>query len=214
MLPSKARAQRGFTLTEIAIVVVIGGILLAAGLMVGRGQISRSQAQDVIQIVGDLQVAAANFKQRYSYLPGDWIYAANQLPGVGASPGGGDGRVTGTMTAGGLAQAGSEVQEAPLHLYAAGLIGKISTTTNAQQRIKSQFGGVHMAAATAANTSAAYLVANPTVRNVIVLFDLPCEVVLELDRALDDGLPGSGKVMTVTGNCFAGTTAARTFAPL
>jgi prepilin-type N-terminal cleavage/methylation domain-containing protein len=214
MLPSKARAQRGFTLTEMAIVVVIGGVLLAAGLMVGRGQISRSQAQDVIQIVGDLQLAAANFKQRYSYLPGDWIYAANQLPTVLASPGGGNGLITGTMTVGGLAQAGSEVQEAPLHLYAAGMIGKISTTTNPQQRIKSQFGGVHMAAATPANTSAAYLLANPAVRNVIVLFDLPCEVVLELDRALDDGLPGLGKVMTVLGTCAADTRAARTFVAL
>lgn len=206
------RTQRGFTLTEMAIVVVLGGILLAAGLMAGRGQISRAQAQDVIQIVGDLQVGAASFKQRYGYLPGDWIYVANQLPNVAASPGAGNGLITGTMTAAGLALAGSEVQEAPLHLYAAGLMGKMGT--NVQQRIQSQFGGVHMAAATAANTSAAYVAANPAVRNVVVLFDLPCEVVLEVDRSLDDGASGAGKVMTVLGTCNGGTTAARTFVPL
>ena len=211
-MPTKPRAQHGFTLTEMAIVVVIGGLLLAAGLMAGRGQISRSQAQDVIQIVGDLQVAAANFKKQYSYLPGDWIFAPSQLPNVAASPGGGDGLITGTMTAAGLALAGSEIQEAPLHLYAAGLIGKIGTS--AVRRIQSQFGGVHMAAATAANTSAAYVAANPAVRNVIVLFDLPCEVVLELDRSLDDGAPGAGKVMTLLGTCAGGTSAARTFVPL
>jgi prepilin-type N-terminal cleavage/methylation domain-containing protein len=212
MMRTPIQAQRGFTLTEMAIVVVLGGILLAAGLMAGRGQISRAQAQDVIQIVGDLQVGAAGFKQRYGYLPGDWIFVANQLPTVAAGPGNGDGLINGTMTAAGLAQAGSEVQEAPLQLYAAGLMGKMGTTV--QRRIQSQFGGVHMAAATAANTSAAYIAANPAVRNVVVLFDLPCEVVLEVDRSLDDGAPGAGRVRTVLGTCNGGTTAARTFVPL
>lgn len=212
MIQSRRQAQRGFTLTEMAIVVVLGGILLAAGLMAGRGLISRSQAQDVIQIVGDLQSGALNFKQRYGYLPGDWIYVANQLPGVAASPGGGDGLITGTMTAAGLALAGSEIQEAPLHLYAAGLLGKMGTTT--QQRIQSQFGGVHMAAATAANTSAAYVAANPSVRNVIVLFNLPCEVVLDVDRALDDGDSTTGKVRTSAACTATLGTAPRTFVPL
>ena len=206
------RAQRGFTLTEMAIVVVLGGILLAAGLMAGRGQISRAQAQDVIQIVGDLQVASTTFKQRYGYLPGDWIYVANQLPNVLASPGNGDGVIAGTMTAAGLALAGSEVQEASLHLFAAGLIGKLGP--NAQQRLQTQFGPVHIATANAANTSLAYVTANPAVRNVVVLFNLPCEVVLDLDRALDDGDSTTGKVQTFAACTAALGTATRTFVPL
>lgn len=208
-----AKFQRGFTLTEMAIVVVLGGILLAAGLMAGRGQISRAQAQDVIQIVGDLQTASANFKQRYSYLPGDWVFAANVLPNVLVG-GNGDGLITGTMTAAGLAATGSEVQDAPLQLYAAGMIGKMGT--NAQMRMQSQFGAVHMAAATAANTSAAYVAANPSIKNVIVFFNLPCEVVIEVDRALDDGRDLSGKVWTNSAapGCPAGGSAVRTFVPL
>lgn len=203
------RYQRGFTLTEMAIVVVLGGILLAAGLMAGRGQISRAQAQDVIQVVGDLQVAAASFKQRYGYLPGDWIFVANQLPGVTAG-GNGDGLIAGTIT-GGLAQANSEVQDAPLHLYAAGLIGKVGT--NVLQRVQTQFGSVHMAVANNANTTAGYVAANLAVRNAIVLFNLPCEVVLDLDRAMDDGDTATGKVQ-VSPACVAGGTATRTFVPL
>lgn len=187
------RKQYGFTLAEMAIVVVLGGILLAAGLMAGRGQISRAQTQDVLQIVGDLQTASVSFKQRYGYLPGDWIYAANQLPNVLASPGNGDGLIDGTMTAAGLALAGSEVEAAPLHLFRAGLIGKIGTNT--QMRMQSQFGAVHIAIANNANTSAAYTGANPTVRNVIVFFNLPCEVVIEVDRALDDGVDNAGRAM-------------------
>ncbi len=194
-----------------AIVVVLGGILLGAGLMAGRGQISRAQAQDVIQIVGDLQTGSASFKQRYGYLPGDWIYAANQIPNVGASPGNGNGLIAGGITAAGLATAGTEVADAPNHLYQAGLLGRLGT--NAQQRIQSQFGPVHMVQATVATTNAAYPGAFPAVKNVIVFYNLPCEVVLDVDRALDDGVSNSGKAQTSV-LCTAGATAARFFVPL
>lgn len=190
-MKTKHSKQSGFTLVEMAIVIVLGGILLAAGLLAGRGAISRSQAQDVLQIVGDLQSAAASFKQRYGYLPGDWRYVANQLPNVAASVGNGDGLITGTMTAAGQATAATEIEAAPLHLYAAGLIGKMGAT--ATLRMQSQFGGVHMAAVTAANTSAAYIAANPAIRNVIVFFNLPCEVIIEVERTLDDGNDQTGR---------------------
>lgn len=202
--------QRGFTLVEMAIVVVLGGILLAAGVLAGRGMISRAQTQDVLQIVGDLQGAAIGFKQRYGYLPGDWVFTANQLPNVVAG-GNGDGLITGTMTAAGLATAGTEIQDAPLHLYAAGLIGKMGT--NAQLRIQSQFGGVHMAVATTANTSAGYIAANPSIRNVIVFFNLPCDVILEVDRALDDGNDQTGRAWG-SAACTAGGSTPRYFVPL
>lgn len=211
------KKQHGFTLAEMAIVVVLGGILLAAGLMAGRGQISRAQAQDVVQIAGDLQTASVSFKQRYGYLPGDWVYAANTLPNITAGGTGGtqgNGLITGTLAAGtGIATAASEIGQAPVQLYQAGLIGKLGATTT--MRTQSQFGPVHMAGA-AANATAAYVAANPGILNVIIFFNLPCEVVLDVDRALDDGLDLSGKVMTdaAAPGCPAGGTAVRTFVPL
>lgn len=206
--------QRGFTLTEMAIVVVLGGILLAAGLMAGRGQISRAQAQDVVQIVGDLQTASVSFKQRYGYLPGDWIYAASQIPTVTASVGNGDGLLAGAIGATGLATAGTEVSDAPNHLYQAGLLGRIGT--NAAQRIQSQFGPVHIAQTATGITNATYPAGNAAVRNVIVFYNLPCEVVLDVDRALDDGDPATGKAQTnfAPAVCPAGGTATRYFVPL
>lgn len=214
-MQSNTRTQHGFTLTEMAIVVVLGGILLAAGLMAGRGQISRSQAQDVIQIVGDLQTASASFKQRYGYLPGDWIYVANQIPNIVAAVGGGgtrgDGLITPTVNATGVAVANSEIGQAPVQLYQAGLIGKLGTNT--QMRLQSQFGPVHMAGA-AANATAAYTAANPSVTNVIVFYNLPCEVVLDVDRSLDNGVATTGKVMVDAATCNGGATALRTFIPL
>lgn len=208
-MQSNLDKQRGFTLVEMAIVVVLGGILLAAGLVAGRGLISRSQTQDVLQIVGDLQAASHSFKQRYGYLPGDWVFAANQIPGVAAG-GNGDGLITGTVPASGLAPAG-EVSGAALQLYGAGLIGKMGS--NVSMRLQSSFGAVHIAEASAANTSAAYGAANLGVRNVILLFNLPCEVVLEVDRALDDANDSTGKAMS-SAACVAGGTAARYIVPL
>jgi prepilin-type N-terminal cleavage/methylation domain-containing protein len=213
----KSKFQRGFTLAEMAIVIVLGGILLAAGLMAGRGQISRTQAQDVIQIASDLQTGALSFKQRYGYLPGDWIFVANQIPNiaVGATGGGtGNGFLAGTLAAGtGVATAGTEIGQAPVQLYQSGLIGKMGT--DPARRIQSQFGPVHIAGAVA-NTTAAYQAANPGVVNVVIFFNLPCEVVLDVDRALDDGVGTSGKVMTdfAPAVCPAGGTAVRTFIPL
>ena len=206
--------HQGFTLTEMAIVIVLGGILLTAGLMAGRGQMSRAQAQDVIQIAGDLQTAASSFKQRYGYFPGDWVYVIDTIPNItagGSGAGLGNGLITGTLSATtGLATAGSEIAVAPDQLYQAGLIGKLGTSPTS--RLQSQFGPVHMAGA-AANTVAAYTTVNPAVQNVIVFFKLPCEVVLDVDRALDDGVSTSGKVRTDVA-CTAGGVAVRTFVPL
>lgn len=207
--------QRGFTLAEMAIVVVLGGILLAAGLMAGRGQISRAQTQDVLQIAADLQTASASFKQRYGYLPGDLLSAATLLPAPGNANGTGgtlgDGLIDGAIATTGLATAVNEVGVAPAQLYAAGLIGKVGSNT--QMRLQSQFGAVHMAVANTANTSAAYVAANPAVKNVIIFFNLPCEVVIEVDRSLDDGVDTTGRAMGVAA-CTAGGSLARYFVPL
>lgn len=214
-LSTPLKAQQGFTLAEMAIVIVLGGILLAAGLMAGRGQISRAQAQDVIQIAGDLQTAAVTFKQRYGYLPGDWVFVANQIPNIGAGGTGGtigNGLIEGTLSVTtGVATAADEIGQAPQQLYQAGLIGKVGS--NVQQPLQTQFGPVHMAIRSAANTSIAYNNAYPAVPNVIIFYNLPCEVVLDVDRALDDGDPTTGKVRT-SAACPGGGTAVRTFVPL
>lgn len=207
--------QRGFTLAEMAIVVVLGGILLAAGLMAGRGQISRAQTQDVLQIAADLQTASASFKQRYGYLPGDLLSATTLLPAPGNANGTGgtlgDGLIDGAIAATGLATAANEVGIAPAQLYAAGLIGKVGSNT--QMRLQSQFGAVHMAVADVTNTSAAYIAANPAVKNVIIFFNLPCEVVIEVDRSLDDGVDTTGRARGIAA-CTAGGSLTRYFVPL
>jgi type II secretory pathway pseudopilin PulG len=203
----------GFTLVEMAIIIVLGGILLAAGVMAGRGMISRAQTQDVLKIIADLQGATLSFKQRYGSLPGDWVFVANQIPTVAAG-GDGDGLIEPNITAAGLTAANSELERAIQHLYYSGMIGKMGT--NATQRLQSQFGPVHIAQASVANTNAGYPAANPAIRNVVVFINLPCDVILEVDRALDDANSATGRAQTslAPAVCPAGGTALRYFVPL
>lgn len=214
-MPKTPRArQYGFTLSEMAIVIVLGGILLAAGLMAGRGQISRAQAQDVVQIAKDLQSGALAFRQRYGALPGDLPAPNTVLNGAAAGTGGalGNGLVEGAITGAGIATATTEVAEAPRQLFLAGLIGKIGTTNT--NYINSAFGPVQITQATNPTTNAAYRAAFPTVTNVVIFYSLPCEVVSEVDLMLDDGGFQTGRAQASGAACVAGNVVARYWVPL
>lgn len=189
--------QQGFTLVEIAVVLVIIGLILG-GILNARSLISSMQAKDVVAIVDDLRTATAYFKQRYNYLPGDLPAPAGDItavPPLVAGTGGtiGDGAIDGTINAAGQAVAGSEVAEAPWQLFSAGFISKIDSSDN-QRRIKTIFGGVHIASnATATGFIPGY--GNPAVRNVIIFVSLPCDIVNEVDIKIDDGNITTGRAI-------------------
>lgn len=189
--------QQGFTLVEIAVVLVIIGLLLG-GILNARSLISSMQAKDVIAIVDDLRTATTYFKQRYNYLPGDWPYTAGEIANTDdLSPGNGDGSigVIGDINGQGWAVVNSEVAEAPWQLYSAGFISKIDASdyqrppNKPSRLIKTIFGGVHIAsAAIADNLVAGFAAANPAARNAIVFFNLPCDIVMQVDDKIDNGV--------------------------
>jgi prepilin-type N-terminal cleavage/methylation domain-containing protein len=180
--------QQGFTLVEMSVVLVIIGLILG-GIMMGLRLISYAKAMDVITIVEDLRAATVYFKQRYIYLPGDLPYTANEIINVTAASVGtnGDGNIDGAINAQGQAAANSEVANAPWHLYSAGFIGKIDAN-DAQRRIKTASGAVHIASAATVNGLVPnFTTENPAVRNAIVFFNLPCNIVTEVDNKIDNG---------------------------
>ncbi len=189
--------QKGFTLIEIAIVLVIIAIMTVA-VLGGQHLIGGAKAKDAIATVQDLRVAADRFRERYKYLPGDWPYIANEIQGVSAattSGTNGDGAIEGGINAKGNAEAGSEVAEAPWQLYSAGFIGRIDTG-EPQKRMKTSFGAVHLVSkATANGLVSGFSTANPSARNAIVFQSLPCDVVQEVDGGLDDGSLTTGRGM-------------------
>jgi prepilin-type N-terminal cleavage/methylation domain-containing protein len=72
---SSARAQRGFTLVEIAVVLLIVGLLLG-GVLKGAELVASARVSNLAQSVNGYQAAVLGFQDRYRRQPGDSNTAA------------------------------------------------------------------------------------------------------------------------------------------
>ncbi len=88
------RKQRGFTLIEIAIVLVIIGLLLG-GILQGQSLIDSARVRNLISQEDGIKAAFYGFQDRYRALPGDFTQATTQIAGA-SQDGDGNGQITGT----------------------------------------------------------------------------------------------------------------------
>jgi prepilin-type N-terminal cleavage/methylation domain-containing protein len=93
--------QKGFTLVEIAIVLVIIGLLLG-GILKGQEMITQAKIKNIISDFSGISAAFHGYQDRYRALPGDDLGAAARwtTPTV-ATSGSGNGVVAGTYNNGG-----------------------------------------------------------------------------------------------------------------
>ena len=83
--------QGGFTLLELAIVLVVVGLILG-GVMAASSLIKESGLQKTIRGIGQVQSALQTFEAKYRCLPGDCDNATQQ--GLGGVNGNGDGLIS------------------------------------------------------------------------------------------------------------------------
>jgi prepilin-type N-terminal cleavage/methylation domain-containing protein len=94
---SNTNRARGFSLLEIAIVLILVGLLLG-GVLKGQELISGARVRSLIQQQDGVKTAYYAFFDRYKALPGDYSGATTQISGISTSDcnggnGNGDGRI-------------------------------------------------------------------------------------------------------------------------
>lgn len=182
--------QKGFTLVEIAIVLVIIGLLLG-GVLKGQELIQQSKIKRVVNDFNSITAAIYTYQDRYRFLPGDDSLAAGRWPVViggtaAATNGNGNGVINATLAqimVGGANEGGNAWQ----HLRASGLVtGAVNTLAISRTPELTPFNsnyGIGTSVAVYGFGTAPVFCAS-----------IPPKAAEQLDRQLDDGVPGSGTI--------------------
>ena len=108
---SKMRnSQAGFTLVEVAIVMVIIGLLIG-GILKGQEMIKNARVRNVTKQADGLRAAIITYQDRYRVFPGDDPNPVANTGVAGLTSGNGNGQI-----------AAAEDEDVFMHLQAAGLI--------------------------------------------------------------------------------------------
>lgn len=121
------KSEKGFTLVELAIVMIIIGLLIG-GVLQGQQLIQSAQITNAVSQLRSLDVAFQSFRDAYNGLPGDLANSGARLPGCtdacAAVVGAGDNQITPAAGGPGVAVADvdNEISRVWMHLTAADLV--------------------------------------------------------------------------------------------
>ena len=185
---------QGFTLVEIAIVLVIIGLLLG-GILKGQEMITQAKIKNVIADFSGISAAYHGYVDRYHKIPGDDPCAGGAVTAsicgtatgrwTGASSGNGNGIVAGKYNS---TTAGDESRLWWDHLRRAGFV----SGTGEQQPFNALTGMLGVQTGDAAATPGAALGGFSGI--IICSANLPDKIALAADTQMDDGVPNSGTV--------------------
>jgi prepilin-type N-terminal cleavage/methylation domain-containing protein len=196
--------QSGFTLVEIAIVLVIIGLLLG-GILKGQELINSAKVKNVANDFRTIQTYVYGFQDKYRALPGDDVAATTHLTGTSPTPaaGNGNGIIEGSWAD---CTAAAESMKFWQHVRMASLApGGTTLPTSAAEceefLPKNAFGG-KVGYASYIATASGSVTANAQITGMSGTYQICSEKILgkfvnQLDLQLDDGKHTSGSMRAI-----------------
>ncbi len=184
------KRQQGFTLVEIAIVLVIIGLILG-GILKGQELIDSARVRSISTDMNGIRTAWFAFQDRYNGLPGDFSNATSQIDNTLTNDGDGDGTVEDAAEMAGVWE----------HLAAAGFIsgnydgaganaGSVADTDCATSTCpQNPFNGFYKIGFT--NQGAGN---GGNANELVTGSQIPVNIILQLDLKLDDGNASQGEL--------------------
>jgi prepilin-type N-terminal cleavage/methylation domain-containing protein len=180
------REQKGFTLVEIAIVLVIIGLLLG-GILKGQEMITQAKIKNVVADFSGISAAYYGYQDRYRAIPGDDPQAASRwTTPTAAVAGDGNGRLSGKYNS------STDTEESRKwwdHLRRAGFVAGSGYT----QPFNAVAGQIGVQTGNA-NTTTPGTVLGGFGGLIICSAGLPDKIAIAVDTQMDDGAPGAGTV--------------------
>ena len=186
--------QAGFTLVEIAIVLVIIGLLLG-GILKGQEMITQAKIKNIVNDLNGMSAAIYSYQDRYRALPGDDVGAAARwtttTPAFTAYGGNGDGNFGALTTSkynlfptAAPASGGPESQFFWWHLRLSGFVPGATTGQAAISPPNNAVNGILGVQTTGFGFTS----------NILCTSNLPDKVAIAVDTQMDDGASASGQV--------------------
>jgi len=212
--------QRGFTLIEMSIVLVIIGLIIG-GIIKGQEVVNGARLKSQLAQMDAIKGAVFTFQDKFGYLPGDYKGASTLTLTSVTTDGNQNGFVAGSSTSStsladnsDVSGSGTEAPTAWLQLSATNLLAGINT------------GGVALASATTATYAgragnsflwfATFNTGYGITANAVRLQGgqgQPAPILREqdafsMDSKFDDGVPGTGSIIVTNTSSTTGCTAA------
>jgi len=195
MRRSRRQAQSGFTLVEIAIVLVIIGLLLG-GVLKGQELIENGRVKNAANDMNGISAAYNSYLDRYRKLPGDdgpigtLTARGGQWTTAGIVAGNNNGVLA--ITAAQTFTGGGEGTAFFQHLRASGFITGNPGDAGANAMPVNAWGG-------RLGITNAVAQGRPAARVLVCLGNVPGKAAAALDVQLDDGLPNNGTFRATQG---------------